>query len=56
MIPQSQLSCENISKFPSRPCFFSTEKDLGNYQIRNGEDKVVLSTYQFTELIEYMEN
>jgi uncharacterized protein YyaL (SSP411 family) len=56
MIPQSQLSCENISKFPSRPCFFSTEKDLENYQIRNGEGKVVLSTYQFTELIEYMEN
>ena len=56
MIPQSQLSCENISKFPSRPCFFSTEKDLENYQIRNGEGKVVLSTHHFRELIEYMEN
>ena len=55
MIPQSQLSCENISKFPSRPCFFSTEKDLENYQIRNGESEVALSTHQLTELLGYMD-
>tara|TARA_Y100000287_G_C14170314_1_gene329450 strand:- start:652 stop:993 length:342 start_codon:yes stop_codon:yes gene_type:complete len=56
MFPQSQLSLQKVAKLPSRPCFLATEKDLENYQIRNGEGKIVLNTYEFTELIEYMEN
>jgi uncharacterized protein YyaL (SSP411 family) len=55
MFPQSQLSLENISKFPSRPCFFHTKDDLDKYQIRNGESEVVLSTHQLTELLGYMD-
>ena len=49
MFPQSQLSLQKIAKLPSRPCYIGTEKDLENYQIRNGEGKIVLNTYEFSE-------
>ena len=54
MIPQSQLTLENIAKLPLRPCFFRTNEDLNEYSIKITEDEVALSTNQFTELIEYM--
>ena len=53
--PQSKLSYENISKIPSRPCFLSTQENLEKYQIKSGEGKVILSSNEFTELLEYME-
>ena len=55
-MPQSKLSYENISKIPSRPCFLSTQENLEKYQIKSGEGKVILSSNEFTELLEYMEN
>ena len=54
-MPQSKLSYENISKIPSRPCFLSTQENLEKYQIKSGEGKVILSSNEFTELLEYME-
>ena len=55
-MPQSKLSYENISKIPSRSCFLSTQENLEKYQIKSGEGKVILSSNEFTELLEYMEN